>query len=225
MISYKHKFIFIQIPKTGCTSAEIKLTKFGEKTTPHICSLASPVTCPKVRHDLVYKHANVSDLKKHTSSKFFEDCFKFTFVRNPYSWLVSNYFFWCRGIHGCYLKHLNQENQQYFSLHRVVKDFNLDSMSFKDWVKWYTANVCGTQLEMIVDKQNKMNLEFIGKLENFQEDFDIVCDKIGIPRQELPHENKTDHKHYTEYYDDETRDIVAKKYAKDIDYFEYQFGE
>lgn len=70
--------------------------------------------------------------------------------------------------------------------------------------------------------ENAKATEFI-RFENLQEDFDSFCEKIGVPKSKLPHRNKSNHEHYSSYYDKETRDIIETKYKKDLDAFNYKF--
>ena len=144
--------------------------------------------------------------------------FKFTFVRNPFDRLVSAY----------YDKVVNKHDIPFYDKFR--------NLSFKEFV----LKLREVDLEktndvgmMCTDKHIVPQVSiiptgcecFVAKFENLQEDFNTICDKIGIPHQKLPHKNKTKHKHYTEYYDDETKQIVAEIYAKDIEQFGYEFGK
>ena len=82
-----------------------------------------------------------------------------------------------------------------------------------------------TKLDFLRDGSGKICIDEIVRFENLQKDFDRVCNKIGIPLQKIPHKNKTEHKPYWEYYNDETREIVAKKFEEDINAFGYEFGK
>ena len=145
------------------------------------------------------KHMFAIDYKnKH--EKIFESYFKFAFVRNPWELEVS-LFKWFKRVLPAYNMTLTNHLR---SRSRTNK------LGFDIW---------------ICDKNGNNLVDFIGRFENLQKDFNIICDKIGIPQRELPHKNKGNHKHYTEYYDDEAREIVAEKYAKDIEYFGYEYGE
>ena len=70
---------------------------------------------------------------------------------------------------------------------------------------------------------NKVEMDFIGKLENIQEDFDTVCDKIRLPRKQLGHANSTGHQHYTKYYTKEIKDDIHKMFEYDINRFDYRY--
>ena len=65
-------------------------------------------------------------------------------------------------------------------------------------------------------------------IENLNKDFSELCQRFNIDPIKLPFANgnyRTENKHYTEYYDNETRELVAKYYKKDIEMFEYKFGD
>mgnify|MGYP001341121336 CR=1 FL=1 len=161
--------------------------------------------------DVPKKHHTVHDINGELLKKYYA----FTFVRNPWDRMVSYY---------------------KFRIKRSFAMFNHGG-SFQEWIRFLCSDdvqkikpyhfhlAIMNQYQFLVSKSNEIPLDFIGKFENLQQDFNIICDKIGIPKQQLPHKNTTEHKHYTEYYDDETREMVAEKYKKDIEYFGYEFGD
>lgn len=145
----------------------------------------------------------------HYPKKYRDSCFVFTFIRNPYDRILSAHKY-LTGKHGnsgdTKFGATLSPNFKYFVKNQL--NDNISWLHFRPMMFWLNGDV-----------------DFVGKIENLQQDFDFVCDKIGIPKKQLPHKNKSNHKHYTEYYDDETKQIVAEHYARDIEYFGYKFGE
>ena len=208
MINHKHKFIFIHIPKTGGTSVEDTL--FSSKTRTKK-NLWGGYDSNKYQTGGL-QHLMASHILTEVGGDIFSKYFKFSFVRNPWDKMVSQY------------------NYTIAKRPDLMRHIGItESTSFKDYINHVIVAKLHVQWDhqykFLYDGNGKLLVDFIGRFENFQEDFDIVCDKIKIPRQKLPHTKKSKREHYTEYYDDETRQIVAEKYAKDIEYFGYEFGE
>ena len=66
-------------------------------------------------------------------------------------------------------------------------------------------------------------LDFIGKFENYDKDVKFICDNLNISFKHV-HLNKSTHNHYSTYYDQESIDLVAKIYKKDIEILGYDYG-
>lgn len=68
-------------------------------------------------------------------------------------------------------------------------------------------------------------LDYYIRFENLQGGFDEVCARIGLPKNELPHllNFRKAEQHYSNYYDQETIQLVGDHYHKFIDRFGYKF--
>ena len=157
------------------------------------------------------KHWNLNDWKNYLDSDTFESYFKFAFVRNPWDIVISKYF-----DRGWYSSPVHGRGGQigYYS-----------RRSLKFFLEHYqpAAHEHGDGL---LDYFDPEQMYFIGRFENRAQDLEYICKKIGINiNKNRAARSRKCKKHHARYYDDETRKIVAEKYAKDIEHFGYKFGE
>ena len=142
-----------------------------------------------------------------------DTAYKFTFVRNPWDKVVSHY------------EYRRKRNKTEVATRGV---------SFSEWVKktygpekdpFYYNNprAFQAQVEWLKNDEGDIDMNYIGKFESINEDFDKIMRAIGIDA-ELPHLNATSKRGgYQGYFDDETRQIVAEWFREDIEVFGYRF--
>jgi Sulfotransferase family len=161
--------------------------------------------------DVRHKHAPVA-FYKLTFPDQFRTYFKFAFVRNPWDWLVSRYH-WSRDR-----QHLFDYSFDEF-LTRLKKRIRLSQTAL-----WLEDEALKPQLDRLTIK-GAIAVDFVGRFENLQSDFDLVCCRLQIEPRTLQHVHKTHHAHYADYYSDENRKIVEQLYAADIATFGYRFED
>jgi hypothetical protein len=66
--------------------------------------------------------------------------------------------------------------------------------------------------------------DFLLHFERLQDDFNVLCDRLGKPRQALPHLNTSQRQWgYRQYFDLETRQLAEAMFAEDLANFGYEF--
>ena len=200
IISHELKYVYIAIPKTGSSSITTKLRdnyEFKHSLMGYHQKF--------MKEECLYKYKMSGFLSKHCILKtvqwYFEamgwdwdQYFKFAFVRNPLDRFVSSY------------------------RQRLQTDKTM--LTFKDFSerKWHYHS-CYKYLE---DIQGKIGVDFIGRFENLQADFEkIVSTILPNPRQELAildkiHETRRGYSHFDCKFSDKALSIAREKFSKDL---------
>jgi len=79
---------------------------------------------------------------------------------------------------------------------------------------YFIRPICNKDLEFEVD--------YIGRYENLEEDFQLICNRLNIVT-DLPHFNSSDiEKHWSSFYTPKTLRIVEEVYQEDFELLGYK---
>lgn len=161
-------------------------------------------------------HRSVRTYKRVFGPVAFSKYYKFTFVRNPYSRLLSAYRFLKKG--------------GFCEKDRLWAEQNLAGFStFSDFVHdWLTEetileyNHFIPQFMFVCDRSFEPEVDFIGHFETIEDDFAAICSKLGVKRK-LKKLNQGPQKEapWHDFYTEEAFEKVYQIYRKDFELFGY----
>lgn len=199
MISLSKGFLFVHIPKTAGNSIQNVLREYSED---EIVASGGQDGVERFEvksgsRDLV-KHSTLEEYYRELGKERADGLFKFACVRNPWDRLIS----------------------YYFSPHRRETEW-----SARKFRKFVEKDVQPLQEYFTMSEDDDgspfENVDFVIRFENLNEDFGKVCERLEIPRVELPVRNRSERGSASDYFDAKLAKWVGDRFAVEIDYFGY----
>lgn len=200
LVSHDHKFIYIKSRKTASTTIQEYLKPYCENGI---------IEDKKA-------HRPAESIREIIGKEAWDTYTKICPIRNPWDKMVS-YYFWKRRLPlvNRILHSINKNWGNYSPAHKM--DFN----EFMEYIGEY--NLDGKIL--FVDGEWP-DYHFI-RQEHLEEDLEKVCEIIGIPFEKNRILNKKagfrPGSSYRDFYNEKSREIVAKAYKREIEKMGYEF--
>lgn len=197
--------------------------------------------------DEVYRrigqHVDAATIKARESAAVWNDYFKFSIARNPWDRALS-YFFWDRRNDPA----LKPKKRLWHYLGVPYDEFRSVRDQFTRFVREKALPQTSDPRHYVTDGANRYRVPAEGYLENndrfyildgqlcadfviryerLEDDYNEVCRRLGLPVTGLPRLKsgiRKQRRPYTDYYTNETREIVADLHANDLRLFGYRFG-
>lgn len=234
MICHQYRCVFVHIPKTAGVSIELVFLGLVGLTWENRAPLLlrpnddPALGPPRLAHLTAAEYVACG----HLTAERFASYFSFSFVRNPWDRAVSEY---------KYRRHPGTMD---------FKSYLFKHLPVPGWNGPYRHVI--PQYDFLHDDAGRLLVNFVGRFERLQADFDVVCANLDLPPKPLPRANQSldgsgpaglrglwlrvrravrsrerQHTfgHYSEFYDQESREYVAELYRKDIQAFDYAFDD
>lgn len=212
LISHKHKFITIDIPKTGSRSLRESLSPLN---------ILDIVGLPD-RRATFYQHGSAIECKnslKNIQIKY-DEYHTFCVVRNPWERYCS------------YLRYFKMYAELYRSRDSSIKWTTPEVRQGESCVDMFENKTDTQVLEHIIDKypaqhhyymhNDKIIVDHIAEFSRLSEEFESFCTHVGLSCN-LKHKNKTSSTIYI--YPKKLRDIVSEKESHVIELMEYKYND
>lgn len=157
-------------------------------------------------------HCSAKEAINCVGRPVWDSTYKFAFVRNPFAKAVSTY------------NHFPKNDR-----------FQMKSnpITFDDWISriygpkkdakyYFSASFFQSQSDWLKDHQGVISLDKIAKLENIEEDFADILEKLGL-QAPIPHVNGSKIVDYRTYYTEKSYELVRNWHQEDLNNFGYTF--
>ncbi|MEM9006728.1 MAG: sulfotransferase family 2 domain-containing protein [Cyanobacteria bacterium P01_F01_bin.86] len=232
LVCNTHKFIFVHIPKTAGTSVAVSLsqsfkwndliiggTEFGELVQPHYKSTFG-----------LSKHSSAREIKAIVGTDIWNEYYKFTFVRHPYTRTISLYTYIqkvlkVKGLRGYFRFLLGKTHVQTWQLSQAY----LQTKNFSEFIrheKFLRSFTTASQTNYLIDHKDELDIDFIGKFEDLSKDFATISNQVGLESRPLGKSNVSlkSHKLKKPYLNEADYTYLGKLYAQDFENFTYDLN-
>jgi len=235
-----HRYIHIRVPKTASSSVTKSLRLAHREQGGVFVHTKGKVDaefkekynlkCLDMTNAAQIQHLSAREMK-HIMGNKYDEYFSFSFVRNPWALVVSNYNY----------SHISNKPSPGKIKEIIEKKGYPPLRKFHDkpfdvWLEEHVPKLKAihgktsfglklgcNQLAKLCDINGEIIVDFVGHLESIDRDLPYIFSKIGLTLDKVRHRNRSTFKSYTDYYNHKTRAIVAELYALDIERFGYEF--
>ena len=140
-------------------------------------------------------------------AQHWDEYYKFTFVRNKFDLLISLYNYNIQ-LNGTY------SLPNHVTFEQFIKEYvGVTASLYTHWIDQY----------YLTHTNDECMFDFIGRFENYSNDLNKVCQKIGIQNtQERVNVGNYDRNRKDQYYTEELKQIVKDRFPQEAQYFNWQ---